>query len=160
MSASPMIVAARKVRRRLCAARRDRETRIGSPLFRLFSESYPMLTKANTDHLIGWGSMRPAPTLLQPLGSASTPRPLLVGARTVAPRRHLVVELVLRPPALALALAVLGQAHLVEDEADDPDHPDAHQHRGRRSANRARDERPAGDPDQRDGDARAVAASP
>jgi hypothetical protein len=53
-SAKPMIVAARKVRRRRCPARRDRETRIGSPLFCFVSGSYPMLTKANTDHLIGW----------------------------------------------------------------------------------------------------------
>ena len=63
-----------------------------------------------------------------------------------------------RAPARGLRpLAVLGEADLVEEEADHADEPDADQHGGRGPAGAARDERAAGHAHERNGERAAVA---
>jgi hypothetical protein len=86
ISAKPIIVAARKVRRRVCAARLDPDTtRIWAPLIRRLLEDYPLLIKPNKDHQIGWGSVRPAAMLLEPFRSHVGPTAAREG-RAVARR--------------------------------------------------------------------------
>src|SRR6185437_1372352 len=84
--------------------------------------------------------------------------PWLVCERAGA--RRLGPLIALQPPARALALAILGQPDLVEEEAHHTDQPDAHQHGSRGPAGGPGDDHPAGRADQRHHDGGAIAHGP